>query len=132
RPATRFPALSLEIFCGAPPPPARPRREGPSHAGARGAGSPPRTPPPPRGSRAGEHLNAVVVRIRGVDVPPPLGRHAIGSAELSVADAPAPPRGEEGTARIELLDAVVERIRDVDVPAPVGRHAFGQAELSAA
>src|SRR4029453_14010272 len=79
-----------------------------------------------------ELLDAVVARIGDVDVPAPVGRHASGKVELSVARAAAPPRGEEGTARIELLDAVVARIGDVDVPAPVGRHASGEAELSVA
>src|SRR5262245_4858856 len=91
-----------------------------------------RRPPPSRCSRAGEFLDAVVVRIRDVDVPAPVGRHAPGEAELSVARAETPPRVEEGTARIELLDAGVARIRDVDIPAPVGRHAIGAPELSVA
>src|SRR5262249_1466972 len=110
-----------------------PKREGPSHTGARDAASPPpRTPPPPRCSRAGELLDAVVVQIRDVDVPAPVGCHTNGPIELSVAHARAPPRVEEGTARIELLDAVVVQIRGVDVPARVGRHAAGAPELSVA
>src|SRR4030095_10475833 len=89
-------------------------------------------PPPPRCSRAGELLDAVVERIGDVDVPAPVGRHAKGIVELSVARAETPPRGEEGPARIGLLDALVARIGDVDVPAPVGRHAKGLVELSVA
>src|SRR5262249_56072624 len=77
-----------------------------------------------------ELLDVVVELIRDVDVAAPVGRHANGSVELSVAGAAAPPRGEEGAARIELLDAVVVRIRDVDVPAPVGRHANGGDEFA--
>src|SRR5205823_6609140 len=72
-------------------------------------------------------------RIRDVDVPAPVGRHAGGVVELPVARAEAPPRGEEGAARGELLDAgVVVPVRDVDVSAPVGRHAVGEVELSTA
>src|SRR5207247_9581555 len=72
-------------------------------------------------SRAGELLDAVVVRIRDVDVPTAVHRDAVGRVELPVARAAAAPRGEEGGRAAELLDAVVERIDDVDVPAPVGR-----------
>src|SRR5262249_21766672 len=88
---------------------------------------------PPRGEEGTariELLDAVVARIRDVDAPAPVGRHAKGTAELSVARAETPPRGEEGAARIELLDAVVVRIGDVDVPAPVGCHAVGEVELA--
>src|SRR5439155_12748768 len=75
-------------------------------------------------------LAADVARIRDVAVPAPVGRHAIGEVELTVARAGGSPRGEEGAARVELLDAVC--IRDVDVPARVGRHAAGVRELSVA
>src|SRR5437773_12436579 len=69
-------------------------------------------------SRARELLDALVVRIRDVEVPAPVGRYALGVMELAVARAVASPRGEEGAARVELLDAVVAVVRDVDVPAP--------------
>src|SRR5206468_432964 len=55
---------------------------------------------PPRGEKsagAGELLDAVVVRIRDVDVPVPVGRHAQGGVELAVARAAAAPRGDEGS-----------------------------------
>src|SRR5881396_2445654 len=90
------------------------------------------TPRWPRYSRAVELLDAIVVRVRDVDVPAPVGRHAVGEVELAVARAGAPPRGEDVAVRVELLDAGVERIRDVDVPAPVGRHAGGVVELPVA
>src|SRR5438034_5462933 len=80
-------------------------------------------------SRARELLDALVVRIRDVDVPAPVGRYALGVMELAVARAVASPRGEEGAARVELLDAVVAVVCDVDVPAPVGRYAVGEVEL---
>src|SRR5205823_12094306 len=76
-----------------------------------------------------ELLDALVVRIRDVDVPAPVGRYALGEMELAVARAVASPRGEEGAARVELLDAVVAVVCDVDVPAPVGRYAVGDVEL---
>src|SRR5262249_51188160 len=111
-------ALALSFSRGAPPRAAALSGKDPATP-VRGAGSPPpRTPPPPRCSRAGELLDAVVVRIRDVDVPAPVGRHEPGRHDLAVARAGTPPRGEEGSARIELLDAVVAQIRDVDVPAP--------------
>src|SRR5439155_330522 len=91
---------------------------------------------PPRGEEGAsrvELLNAIVARIRDVDVPAPVGRHAVGVAELPVPRAEAPPRGEEGTVRVELLDAVVGgAIGDVDVPARVGRHVAGAPEFSVA
>src|SRR5256884_8553686 len=83
-------------------------------------------------SRARELLDALVVRIRDVDVPAPVGRYALGVMELAVARAVASPRGEEGAARVELLDAVVAVVCDVDVPAPVGRYAVGEIELPVA
>src|ERR671935_176597 len=94
---------------------------------------------PPRGEEGAarvELLDAVVERVRDVDVPAPVGRHAGGGVELSVARARASPRREEGAACVELLDAVVAsvvvaRIRDVDVPARVGCHAVGFGELTA-
>src|SRR5262249_26475386 len=90
-----------------------------------------------------ELLDAGVPRIRDVDVPVPVGRHAAHGderehagrdleIELSVARARAPPGGEEGASSIELLDAFVQRIRDADVPAPLGRHADREEELSVA
>src|SRR5439155_17347778 len=89
------------------------------------------------GSPRVELLDAVVLRIRHVDVPAPVRRHDGGGLELSVVRAVAPPHGEEGAARVELLDAVVVRIRDVDVPARVGRSArrgggFASSRLAAA
>src|SRR5436309_2362570 len=83
-------------------------------------------------SGALELLDAVVVRIRDVDVPAPVGRHAVGVLELAVARAVASPGGDEGAARVELLNAVVAVVRDVDVPAPVGRYAVGEIELPVA
>src|SRR5437016_12818507 len=80
-------------------------------------------------SRSRELMDALVVRIRGVDVAAAVGRYALGVMELAVALAVASPRGEEGAARVELLDAVVAVVCDVDVPAPVGRYAVGEVEL---
>src|SRR5437773_11728789 len=80
-------------------------------------------------SRARELLDALVVRIRDVDVPAPVGRYAVGEMELAVARAVASPGREEGAARVELLDAVVAVVCDVDVPAPVGRYAVGEVEV---
>src|SRR5207247_10008139 len=68
--------------------------------------------------------------IRDVDVAAPVGRHAGGGGELSVARPRAPPDGEQGAACVELLDAVVEVLCHVHVPASVGRQAGGVAELS--
>src|SRR5882724_5428539 len=85
-----------------------------------------------RYSRAGELLDAMVVRIRDIDVPAPVRGHALGVPELPIARAVAAPRGEDVAARVELLDAVVAPIRDVDIPAPVGRHAGGVVELPVA
>src|SRR5439155_19804578 len=91
------------------------------------------SPPGYEGASRVELLNAVIVPIRDVDVPAPVGRHAPGVGELPVPRAEAPPRGEEGTVRVELLDAVVGgAVRDVDVPAPVRRHTLGARELSVA
>src|SRR5439155_1524723 len=83
-------------------------------------------------SRAGELLDAAVARIRDVDVPAPVGCHALGGGELSVVRAVAPPGGEQGAVRVEHQDAVVLRIRNVDVASPVRRHALGVGELSVA
>src|SRR5207249_192643 len=55
----------------------------------------------PRGEEGGldvERLDAVVPRVRDVDVPAAVGRHALGAVELPVAAARAAPRGEEGAA----------------------------------
>src|SRR5438552_8099670 len=79
--------------------------------------------------RTGELLDAVVARVGDVDVPAPVGRHTGGRAELSVARASAPPRGEEGAGVVELLDASVAQVGDVDVRALVGRDAVGAVEL---
>src|SRR6266704_1970838 len=83
-----------------------------------------------RYSRAGELLDAMVVRIRDIDVPAPVRGHALGVPELPIARAVAAPHGEDVAVRVELLDAVVVPVRDVDVPAPVGRHAIGEVELA--
>src|SRR5206468_6993444 len=83
-----------------------------------------------RYSRAGELLDAIVVRVRDVDVPTPVRGHALGVPELPIARAIAAPHGEDVAVRVELLDAVVVSVRDVDVPAPVGRHAVGEVELA--
>src|SRR5437667_313701 len=85
-----------------------------------------------RGSGAGELLDSVVVCIRDVDAPAPVGGNAEGFGELAVARAGAPPRGEEGAGPVELLDAVVATFCDVDVPTPVGRQAEGVEELAVA
>src|SRR5436309_2238597 len=85
-----------------------------------------------RGSGAGELLDSMVVCIRDVDAPAPVGGNAGGQEELSIARTEAPPRGEEGAARVELLDAVVAAVRDIDAPAPIGRHAGGVDELAVA
>src|SRR5436190_15320607 len=90
------------------------------------------TPRWPRYSRAGELLDAIVVRVRDVDVPAPVRGHALGIPELPIARAVAAPHGEDVAVRVELLDAVVVPVRDVDVPAPVGRHAVGEVELAVA
>src|SRR5207245_875896 len=58
-----------------------------------------RYPRPPRGEEdagAGELLDAR--GIRDVDVAAPVGRYALGSIELSVARAQAPPLREEGAS----------------------------------
>src|SRR5436309_8963749 len=90
------------------------------------------TPRWPRYSRAGELLDAMVVRIRDVAVPAPVRGHALGVPELPIARAVAAPPGEDVAARVELLDAVVVPVRDVDVPAAVGRHAEGEGEFAVA
>src|SRR5947208_2024737 len=81
-------------------------------------------------SRAGELLDAVIVRISDIDVPACVGPHAVGAVELPVGSAKSSPRAEEGAVRVELLDAVVLRIRDEDVPARIGRYPERRVELS--
>src|SRR5206468_2511818 len=73
----------------------------------------------------------IALRLRDVDVPAAVGRHAVEVVH-EVPTSPTRNRqgGEEGAARVELLDAMVARICDVDVPAAVGRHAPGGGELS--
>src|SRR5207249_10356243 len=122
-PGSRSGATGRRTTCGsgsvrgvtdAPPSRGRPRAyPRPRPVGAPGGSQTPPTSKQEPCSRAGELLDAAVARIRDVDVPAPVGRHAVGGGELSVARAVAPPGGEEGTARVELLDAVVDRMRDV-------------------
>src|SRR5207237_462300 len=78
-----------------------------------------------------ELLDAVVVRVRDVDVAAPVHGDCEGADELPVPATPAAPRAEEGPGVRELLDAVVEHVRDEDVPAPIHGDARGVVELPA-
>ena len=69
----------------------------------------------------------MVVRIRDVDVPAPVGRHARRVGEFPSRPL-APPGGEEGAARVELLDALRTGLGDVDVPLRVQRDIVRQME----
>src|SRR5262249_45181189 len=71
------------------------------------------------GAGAGELLNAVVARVRDIDVAGGVGGDPKWTAELAVAGSGESPLGEVGAGAGELLKAIVGGIRDVNVPGGV-------------